>query len=44
MTSGKEEIKEAYDFVMENENKNIDIATVPKDKVSKKQPDENVQQ
>ena len=44
VTYDEDEIKEAYDFVMENENKNIDIATVPKDKVSKKQPDENVQQ
>ena len=44
VTYDEDEIKEAYDFVMENENKSIDIATVPKDKVSKKQPDENVQQ
>jgi hypothetical protein len=44
VTYDEDEIKEAYDFVMENENKNIDIATLPKDKVSKKQPDENVQQ
>ena len=44
VTYDEDEIKEAYDFVMENENKNIDIATVTKDKVSKKQPDENVQQ
>ena len=44
VTYDEDEIKEAYDFVMENENKNIDIATIPKDKVSKKQPDENVQQ
>ena len=36
VTYDEDEIKEAYDFVMENENKNIDIATVPKDKISKK--------
>ena len=44
VTYDEDEIKEAYDFVMENENRNENITTVPKDKVSKKQPDENVQQ
>ena len=48
VTYDEDEIKEAYDFVMENENKNVNSTTVPKDKVSKKQPttatDENVQQ
>ena len=48
VTYDEDEIKEAYDFVMENEKKNVNITTVPKDKVSKKQPttatDENVQQ
>ena len=48
VTYDEDEIKEAYDFVMENEKKNVNSTTVPKDKVSKKQPttatDENVQQ
>ena len=48
VTYDEDEIKEAYDFVMENEKKNVNGTTVPKDKVSKKQPttatDENVQQ
>ena len=44
VTYDEDEIKEAYDFVMENESRNENISTVPKDKVSKKQPDENVQQ
>ena len=39
----EDEIKEAYDFVMENENRNENITTVPKDKVSKKQPDMEAQ-
>ena len=48
VTYDEDEIKEAYDFVMENEKKNVNSTTVPKDKVSNKQPstatDENVQQ
>ena len=48
VTYDEDEIKEVYDFVMENEKKNVNSTTVPKDKVSKKQPttatDENVQQ
>ena len=36
VTYDEDEIKEAYDFVMENENRNENI-TVSKDKISKKQ-------
>ena len=43
VTYDEDEIKEAYDFVMENENRNENISTVPKDKVSKKQPDMEAQ-
>ena len=43
VTYDEDEIKEAYDFVMENENRNENITTVPKDKVSKKQPDMEAQ-
>ena len=43
LTYDEEEIKEAYNFVMENENRNENITTVPKDKVSKKQPDMEAQ-
>ena len=43
VTYDEDEIKEAYDFVMENENRNENISTVPKDKVSKKQPDVEAQ-
>ena len=39
VTYGEDEIKEAYDFVMENENRNENITTIPKEKVSKKQSD-----
>ena len=39
VTYGEDEIKEAYDFVMENENRNENISTIPKEKVSKKQSD-----
>ena len=39
VTYGEDEIKEAYDFVMENENRNANISTIPKEKVSKKQSD-----
>ena len=43
VTYDEDEIKEAYDFVMENENRNENITTVSKDKVSKKQPDMEAQ-
>ena len=43
VTYDEDEIKEAYDFVMENENRNENITTVPKDKVSKKQSDMEAQ-
>ena len=43
VTYDEDEIKEAYDFVMENENRNENITTVHKDKVSKKQPDMEAQ-
>ena len=43
VTYDEDEIKEAYDFVMENEKKNVNSTTVPKDKVSKKQPDVEAQ-
>ena len=39
VTYREDEIKEAYDFVMENENRNENISTIPKEKVSKKQSD-----